>query len=335
MRHIHRRQSKTILFIIPLLAAAAIPAGAVECDPFPKVAWWGNLTHESVIKYVTNRHSGDWNPYIQKWETQSGRLKQALSKGSSVVIKSQGVTLKAGSLSAYILKMDKRISVNKCLSRKADSDQQAEDAKSFRDWKPLAEKGNAASQFKIASLFEKGRGVTKDPAAASEWYRKAAEQGHTKSQYTLGKMYEIGLGVPKDYASAFSWVKKVADQGFVKAQYNLGKYFRDGLGVKKDSAEGIRWWTKAAEQGYVKAQGALGYRYEQGRGVSKDYAVAIKWYRKAAEQGNAQAIYRLGLLYETGQGVSKDPAEAVRLYRIAAKQGLDTAVKALARLDGK
>ena len=56
-------------------AAAARPAGAQECDPYPKVAWWGALSHESVTKYVRNRHNGEWNAYIQKWQNQGNRLK--------------------------------------------------------------------------------------------------------------------------------------------------------------------------------------------------------------------------------------------------------------------
>ena len=140
-----------------------------------------------------------------------------------------------------------------------DAYRQGDDATALREWMALAEQGNAASQFMVGFMYEKGRSVPQDYATAVTWYRKAALQGYAKSQYTLGKMYEFGLGVAKDHASAFSWIKKAAEAGHVKAQYNMGKYLRDGLGVSKDPAEGIRWWTKAAEQGYVKAQGALGF----------------------------------------------------------------------------
>ena len=328
-----RRHSITTLFLILGLAAAARPAGALDCDPYPKVAWWGSLSHESVTKYVKNRHNGVWNDYVQKWQNQGDRLKQIFGKGSSVVIKSQGITLKGATLDSYIKKMEKRISVNKCLAAKSASAQQSQFASSLQESKPSAEQGNAESQFKLGNIYEKGRGVPKDSATAVKWYRKAALQGYAKSQYTLGKMYEYGLGVPKDYATAFSWIKKAAEAGHNKAQYSMGKYLRSGLGVNKDPAEGIRWWTKAAENGYAKAQGALGYRYEQGQGVPKDYAKAVKWYRMSADQGNAQANFMLGLLYESGQGVSKDPAKAARRFRIAAQQGLDIAKEALARVE--
>ncbi len=337
VRLMHKGYPAKILF---LALAAARPAGAqvLGCDPFPTVAWWGSLSHESVNNYVVRRHRGDWGSYIKKWETQSGRLKQVLVKGSKVVIKSQGITLKGQSLRDYITKMEKRVAVIKCLATKVGfrtggAELLNDDAISLREWKRLAEEGDAAYQFMVGALYEKGRGVPKDYPTAVMWFRKAADQGNANAQYNLGKMYEYGLGVAKDYASVFSWIKKSAEGGVDKAQYNMGKYLRDGLGVKKDPAEGLLWWTKAAEQGYAKAQGALGFRYEQGRDVPKDYAKAVKWYRRAAEQGNAQAKYRLGLMYERGQGVSVDPAEAARLYREAAEQGLDIAIKALGRVE--
>ncbi len=109
------------LFLVLALAAAARPAGAQVCDPFPQVGWWKDLSHESVTRYVERRHNGDWKPYIQKWQKQGERLKRVLGKGGKVVIKSMNVTLKGQSLSAYIKKMEKRITVTECLAREAAS----------------------------------------------------------------------------------------------------------------------------------------------------------------------------------------------------------------------
>jgi hypothetical protein len=160
-----RRHSITTLFLILGLAAAR-PAGALECDPYPKVAWWGSLSHESVTKYVKNRHNGEWNAYVQKWQNQGNRLKQIFGKGSSVVIKSQGITLKGATLGSYIKKMEKRISINKCLVANAASARQSQFASFLQESKPSAEQGNAESRFKLGNIYEKGRGVPKDYATA-------------------------------------------------------------------------------------------------------------------------------------------------------------------------
>jgi hypothetical protein len=49
---------------------------------------------------------------------------------------------------------------------------QATDA--FKLWRGLAEKGVAEAQFRIADMFEYGRGVGRDPIEAYRWYRAAA-----------------------------------------------------------------------------------------------------------------------------------------------------------------
>ena len=60
--------------------------------------------------------------------------------------------------------------------------------------KLLAGKGNAESQYQLASLYRSGHGVPKDHATAARWLRKSADQGHAAAQYNLGIMYENGWG---------------------------------------------------------------------------------------------------------------------------------------------
>jgi len=43
-------------------------------------------------------------------------------------------------------------------------------------------------------------------------YRTLAERGDAKSQWALGAMYEYGKGVPKDYGEALRWYRKSAEQ---------------------------------------------------------------------------------------------------------------------------
>ena len=42
---------------------------------------------------------------------------------------------------------------------------------------PLGEKGNPDAAFALALLYQNGRGVRADSAAAAKWYRVAADQG--------------------------------------------------------------------------------------------------------------------------------------------------------------
>src|ERR1035438_5552413 len=51
--------------------------------------------------------------------------------------------------------------------------------------------------------------------------RMRAGQGDATAQYRLASMYYRGKGVPQDYPEALRWYRKAADQGDAKAQYGL------------------------------------------------------------------------------------------------------------------
>ena len=72
--------------------------------------------------------------------------------------------------------------------------------------KPLAEQGDARSQFNLGVMYEKGQGVPQAYAEAVVWYRKAAEQGHALAQNNLGLMYGKGQGVRQDKIMAHMWL---------------------------------------------------------------------------------------------------------------------------------
>lgn len=76
-------------------------------------------------------------------------------------------------------------------------------AQAYRDWKELADLGDADSQYNIGYLFDAGLGVTESKETAAQWYRRAAAQGHPLAQYNLAAMFVNGSGVPEDYVLAY------------------------------------------------------------------------------------------------------------------------------------
>lgn len=70
---------------------------------------------------------------------------------------------------------------------------------------PLATQGNAAAQFKLATMYYSGRGVSQNDKEAVRLYRLSAEQGHAVAQSNLATMYYRGEGVPKDFVLAHMW----------------------------------------------------------------------------------------------------------------------------------
>ena len=55
-------------------------------------------------------------------------------------------------------------------------------AAAFREWKPLAEQGDAKAQFLVGAMYSDGIGVPHDHKEAARWYRLAAEQGYVLAQ---------------------------------------------------------------------------------------------------------------------------------------------------------
>jgi TPR repeat protein len=122
-------------------------------------------------------------------------------------------------------------------------------AAALAEWRPLAWQGNAAAQFGIGTMYEKGQGVPADPAQAAGWYRRAAEQGAFPAQHALGVLYAAGRGVPMDHASAADWYGRAAEQGYASAQLAIGILLELGLGVPADLVEAFKWFDLAAAQG--------------------------------------------------------------------------------------
>ena len=93
-----------------------------------------------------------------------------------------------------------------------------------------------------------------DYAAALREYRPLAEQGNASAQYNLGVMYVLGQGLPQDYANAVTWFRNAAARGHANAQHYLGYLNEKGHGTAQDYAEALRWYRKAADQGNARAQ---------------------------------------------------------------------------------
>ena len=122
-------------------------------------------------------------------------------------------------------------------------------ATSLREWKSLAEKGDATAQSNLGFMYDNGQGVPQDYKTAIKWYKLAAKQGIANAQYKLGQIYYQGQGAPQDYKAAFKWYKLAAEQGVANAHYKLGQMYGFGRGVLKDNIFAYMWWDIAASQG--------------------------------------------------------------------------------------
>jgi len=229
----------------------------------------------------------------------------------------------------------------------------------LQEWLPLAEQGDAFTQYSLGVMYDLGKGVPQDDEEAVKWYRLAAEQGYAAAQNNIGFMYDEGEGVPMDDTEAVMWYRLAAEQGHSNAQYNLGVMYENGEGVPQFHAEAVKWYRAAAKQGDQDAKDAISQLVNKGvirsderpaqvpssSGPSYfavglaaydrgDYQAAMKEWRPHAEQGGVAAQYYLGEMYQYGRGVPQQNSEAAKWYRLAAKQGYSRAQRALKLLPG-
>lgn len=132
---------------------------------------------------------------------------------------------------------------------------------------PLADKGVARAQFRLAYMHYLGRGFNRDRQEADRRIR-----------------------------AALPAIRKFADEGRAWAQSDIGSLYEDGLVLPRDFGEAVYWYRSAAEQGYPGAQTNLGLMYARGRGVSSSRRTAIQWFQRAAKQGDDVARRNLEAL---------------------------------------
>ena len=62
-----------------------------------------------------------------------------------------------------------------------------------------------------------GWGVPQSDEEAIRWYRKSVDRGDAEAQYRIGTMYLKGRSVERDLKKAAEWYMKAAEQGHEKA----------------------------------------------------------------------------------------------------------------------
>jgi TPR repeat protein len=174
-----------------------------------------------------------------------------------------------------------------------------------------ADAGELEAQYQLASMYQEGRTVDRDPQQALMWYRRAAEGGHREAQDKLAESYDRGDVLAQDYVQAAHWYAKAAEQGDVNAQIHLAQLYLKGQGVPQNYARAKMLLEQAAAKKSAEAEYRLGRLYWEGRGVPTDRVQAHKWFNLSAAQGHkGAATLRLVVATEMGP---EQVAEAQRL----------------------
>jgi TPR repeat protein len=113
-------------------------------------------------------------------------------------------------------------------------------------WQPLAEAGDAGSQYGLGMMYGNGFGVDMDDALAIKWYGMAAGQGHSGAQCNLAVMYQNGWGVPINEDEAVRLFIQAAEQGVAEAMVAVGRHFAMDYSEDYDPVQAYKWFSLAA-----------------------------------------------------------------------------------------
>ncbi len=88
-------------------------------------------------------------------------------------------------------------------------------------FKPLAQQGDAASQFELSLLYRNGQGAPANATESLRWLRRSAHGGHAAAQSNLGAAYTQGRMLPQNHSLAYVWLSAGANGGSREAATNL------------------------------------------------------------------------------------------------------------------
>ena len=156
-----------------------------------------------------------------------------------------------------------------------------------REWRPLAERGDADAQFNLAQAYKLGRGVPLDLAQARNWYERAARQGHAQAEANLGLL----LFQNEQREEAVPWLQRAADRGDPRAQYVLGTAHFNGDLVERDWPRAYALMRRAADQGLPQATASIAEmeRHLSAEDRQRGLALARQMETGAPATGYAQA----------------------------------------------
>lgn len=95
-------------------------------------------------------------------------------------------------------------------------DEQYEEA--VANFRRAAEFGSTAAASMLGYCYFAGKGVSKNPIKALEWWRSAAADNHAYSIYMIGYCYYSGTGVEQNFDEALAWMQRAESLGFADAR---------------------------------------------------------------------------------------------------------------------
>lgn len=182
-----------------------------------------------------------------------------------------------------------------------------------------ADNGDAESAGRLARLYMRGRGMTRNRGDAAKYFEQAAKAGDVESSIMLGRMYLLGDGVEKNIDRAKAYLDKAADSEDPRLRFEIGEAYYD-VGAPDLAIDHLLF---ASLRGVDDATYLLGRMYYYGEGVEQSYAAAADCLLPlAGKEGmdNVEVMVMLGRMYYYGHGVEQNYAAARTYLDLPAKR---------------
>ena len=136
------------------------------------------------------------------------------------------------------------------------------DSDVFEFQQKLAIAGNAHAQYRLATMYESGRGVSKDNELAMKWYKKSSLNKHSAAKRQLVYIDIKNTGFKPHHKTWLTNVYSDGENGDENALMILGKIHENGTGVNKDLKKSQRYFKLAFNKGNADAESNI-YRVEE------------------------------------------------------------------------
>lgn len=163
-------------------------------------------------------------------------------------------------------------------------------AAAFKEFSPLANKGDPEAEYYLGKMYLLGQGVAKDEAEAIKWFKASGDQGNPDAQFFLGSIYLLPR---KDIKAGLMWMRLSAEQGNKDAQLLLGQTYMQGLKeLPRDSVQADMWLRLAADNNlpFYKAQLVAAEQRMNAFEIAKGKALAAAWKPKHGLRPGQEAI---------------------------------------------
>ena len=185
-----------------------------------------------------------------------------------------------------------------------------------------ADLGFAPAQVEYATKSIYGsKGVSKSPANAYNYYKKAADQDYGYGYAGLASCYEKGIYVSKDSKKAITYYEKAIEKECIDVYSDLGELYES---LDEDELA-FNVYKKGSDLGNLDCKESLGCAHYLGRGTNINKQKAIELWKECCNQESediipSTAAYFLAEEYLSGQNMTVDYREAFRLLNIAVEK---------------